>query len=295
MPHEALKKQYMDWLRYQGCSPLTLYGYANELKKLFEHFGATNVMFIGTMELQLFLTKAQKEGNRGKGLKPRSMHRLIGCLRSFFDWGRNFGYCTSNVARTIVAPKLQKTLPNFLTQDETMKYITSLSHPRDQAMAEAIYGSGLRISEACSLNVSDVGPDSTVVRIFGKGGKERIVPFGSYARQALLRYLVWRRQKLGKLGKEGEAALFVSKNGTRITQRAVRRIFVDHGVTAGFSKKTKPHTLRHSFATHLIQRGGRVEKLQKMLGHSNLRTTMGYVDVADNDVMDDYEKHHPRA
>jgi len=227
-----------------------------------------------------------------KNLGSRSIGRKLSALRSFFKFLTREGYLKANPISSVSSPKQEKHLPMFLTEDEVRNLIEAAKvnderGMRDRAILETFYSSGMRISELAGLNIEDVDFISGVAKVMGKGRKERLVPMGDTAISAIRAYL--------KSRKKSAEALFLNKNGRRITDRGIRgivdkyihRVSVKHGIS--------PHTLRHSFATHLLNRGADLRSVQELLGHANLSTTQIYTHLTTERLKNIYDKAHPRA
>jgi integrase/recombinase XerC len=201
----------------------------------------------------------------------------------------------------VQAPKAEQYLPTFLPVEEMfslldLKFADDAAGIRDRAMLELFYSSGMRVSELTGLNLGDIDFGQGLVKVRGKGKKERIVPVGEKALRSVQDYLVRRSEFLQKQGlTEGAPPLFLSRNGTRILQRSVARIVDRYALQSGISKKVSPHTLRHSFATHLLDAGADLRAIQELLGHANLSTTQKYTSVSVAKLMEIYDKAHPKA
>lgn len=206
-----------------------------------------------------------------------------------------------NQAKLVPSPKIPQSLPRFLTVDDTFKLVErpegiGLLPVRDRAVLELLYSSGLRVSEVAGLDVDDLNMKEQLVKVKGKGRKERMVPVGDKARDALKAYLIERalfRRRRGAL--PSEAPLFVNRRGTRLTDRQVRRIVVKYGGEIGIHGRIGPHILRHTFATHLLQGGADLRVIQELLGHSSLSTTQKYTHVDLGHLIDVYDRAHPLA
>jgi tyrosine recombinase XerC len=227
-----------------------------------------------------------------KSLGARSVARHLSTLRSFFKFLTREGYLKTNPILSLLSPKLDKHLPSFLTEEEVLRLIES-SLPkdemglRDRAILETIYSTGIRVSELVGLNLEDVDFIGCIIKVMGKGKKERIVPIGDKAVGAIRDYLD-SREKSG-------LAVFLNKRGGRITDRGVRNIVKKYIAIAGIKKGVSPHTLRHSFATHLLNRGADLRSVQELLGHANLSTTQIYTHLTTEKLKGVYDKAHPRA
>lgn len=231
-----------------------------------------------------------------KGYSKSTISRKLACLRSFFKFLTRENIIANNPAVGIATPKREKKLPSFLEIQEIENLLdatagASLSSKRDKALLETLYSSGIRVSELVGLNVEDTDVLGGVLRIRGKGKKERMVPIGRKAQEAIREYLEKRGNDYGKAG----GALFFNKNSTRLTDRSVRRILIKYARKASLHKDVSPHTLRHSFATHLLDRGADLRSVQELLGHESLSTTQIYTHVTTKRLKEVYEKVHPRA
>ncbi len=227
--------------------------------------------------------------------------RKIAALRTFFNYLMREGKVRVNPAEMVQAPKAEKYLPTFLPVEE-MFALLNLTYPddaagiRDRAMLELFYSSGVRVSELTGLNLGDIDVQQGLVKVRGKGKKERIVPVGGQALRSLQDYLEKRSEWTRQAGGAGEdPPLFLSRNGCRITPRSVARILDQYVLQSGINKKVSPHTLRHSFATHLLDAGADLRSIQEMLGHENLSTTQKYTSVSVAKLMEIYDKAHPKA
>lgn len=226
-----------------------------------------------------------------------SIARKLSCLRSFFKYFVKKGLLTQNPAKVIHSPKVPKKLPKYLNVDEVnammaANFSEKKFGKRDRAMLEFLYSSGLRVSELVSLDIDHVDLEAGLVRVIGKGNKERIVPVGEKALAALREYLGERRH-LGLVRETN--SLFLNKNGTRLSVRSVQRLIVELTGRIGLNKEVTPHTLRHSFATHLLGAGADLRSIQELLGHESLSTTQKYTHVSIEELAKVYDKAHPRS
>ncbi|MCX5750794.1 MAG: tyrosine recombinase XerC [Candidatus Saganbacteria bacterium] len=240
-----------------------------------------------------FLIKMEKDG-----YAKRSIARKISTFRSFFKYLINQGLVTKNWWGIISLPKLASRLPNFLYLEEMTKMLMApdLNTPlglRDRAILEILYASGIRVSELVSLKKGEIDEGSGEIRVFGKGSKERIVLIGSHAKHALREYLGKGRPQI--LGKTKTDALFVGYRGTPLTTRSVERLLQKYAKQAGINKKVTPHTLRHTFATHMLDGGADLRVVQELLGHASLSTTQVYTHVTPQHLKKIYKESHPRS
>jgi integrase/recombinase XerC len=228
-----------------------------------------------------------------------SISRRLATLRSFYRFCQRQGYTDKNPAKPLRNPRKQRSLPHFLSTDEVAKLISSPDTDtpmgkRDQAIFETIYSAGLRVSELVGINDGDLHLDEGLIRVRGKGRKERFAPMGSFAIRAIDSWL--NARVLAKdAPKKASAPVFVNRFGRRITTRSIGRILEKHIKLVGLDSRTSPHTLRHSFATHLLDSGAEIRSVQELLGHKSLVTTQIYTHLTTAKLKDVYEKAHPLA
>lgn len=237
--------------------------------------------------------------------KRSTLARVLASLRAFFSFLVGEGIIRSNPALAISYPKLERRLPSHLSVDEVFQLIDACHDPRDRAILEVLYGSGLRVSELVGLNLCDLDLELGMIKVLGKGGKERVVPLGRKGVEAVRRYLDFRssllavgdslsKQQIAKSKPQDSEALFLNLRGGRLTARSVGRILRRYGITALMGRRLFPHALRHSFATHLLDQGADLRFIQELLGHSSLSTTQKYTHVSIGRLMEVYDKAHPR-
>ncbi len=224
-----------------------------------------------------------------------SVSRKLASIRTFFEFLLREGVIKKNSAKLVPTPRGEKRLPALLTVDEVFilldrEYINNALGSRDKAMLELLYSSGLRVSELVGINLSDINLTDSLVKVLGKGGKERIVPFGSKALDAVKLYISKRKE----LKPSGDF-LFANSRGGRITSRSVARIVKRYVSMSKIPKSVSPHVLRHAFATHLLGSGADLRAIQEMLGHRSLSTTQRYTHTSIEKIMEIYDKTHPRA
>jgi len=232
---------------------------------------------------------------------PASQGRKLAALRGLFSFLRRRGLAAANPAQAVRSPHLKRKLPRFVTVDEAARLVEDggdlgPAQLRDTAVAEILYGSGLRVSEVVALDIVGVDLGDRLIRVAGKGGKERIVPLGSKAAQALEAYLPRRTEVVTTPGHAPHAtALFLNRGGARMSARAVQRMTHRRGLETGARESVNPHALRHSCATHLLDAGADLRVIQELLGHSSLSTTQRYTHVCIDGLMAVYDKAHPLA
>ncbi|MEW6618911.1 MAG: tyrosine recombinase XerC [bacterium] len=243
--------------------------------------------------IRQYLAYLQKENYSRK-----SMARKLASLRTYFKFLCRKGYIQTNPAKSIFTPKLTQDLPTFLYQNEIVALIELPENStalllRDRAIMETLYSTGMRVSELVGMNLLDIDETSGMVKVLGKGNKERLVPIGSYALSCIERYL-GKRIELLKKNREQEA-LFLNGKGGRLTSRGVRLIVNKYVNKMAISKHVSPHTFRHTFATHLLDAGADLRIVQELLGHASLATTQIYTHLTKERLKSVYDKAHPRA
>ncbi len=275
----------------KNYSPHTVLNYKIDLREFAAFFRDLPLEKLKYIHFRKFLAHL-----RQKNHKPRTLARKLSVLRSFFRFLQREGHIKENPAVLLVTPKLDKTLPKFLSENEVVELIEAPSESkvfgkRDRAIMETLYSSGLRVSELAGLNVSSVDVISNLVKVMGKGKKERLVPIGDKAVERIEDY----RDSCKCKPHRDRKALFLNKNGTRLTDRGIRNILNKHIATTSVRMNVSPHVLRHSFATHLLDRGADLRSVQELLGHTSISTTQIYTHVTTDRLKKVYEKAHPRA
>ena len=292
---EELLQTYIEYLSVEkGLSQNTLLSYARDIQKLFEFFEGQGID--GTKIEEKDLIKFVHAQSR-VGLSARSLARLISSLKSYYSFLLLEGVLSTNPTANLSAPKIWFSLPNFLTVKEVEQLLEQPDENdargcRDRAMLELLYATGLRVSELVALKIKDVNLESGFLICLGKGGKERIVPLGNSASQAVRKYLSDARFKLWK--KESDS-LFLTSRGKAFTRQGFWKMLKQYGQQAGLDQKVSPHILRHTFATHLLERGADLRSVQLMLGHSQITTTQIYTHVTRRHLRQVYDRFHPRA
>ncbi len=241
-----------------------------------------------------FLLHLQKNGKA-----PATISRRLAALKTFYRFMHNENIVSSDPTVNLESPRLSQRLPQVLTFEEVEILLSQpqIAEPaglRDKAMLELLYATGIRVTELVSLNIGDVNLEMGFVRCLGKGSKERIVPLGSVAGQAVKEYLERGRVKLVKGTKE-ERALFVNQHGRRLTRQGFWKIIKKYARQGKIAKPITPHTLRHSFATHLLENGADLRSVQEMLGHADITTTQIYTHLTKSRIKEVYSQTHPRA
>lgn len=278
----------------KNASVHTIKNYRVDLREFFSFLGqesAPDISSVNYLSVRRFLAFL-KENHYLKS----SISRKLACLKSFFKYLAREHVLETNPAGGISSPKRDKKLPSFLDEKEMERLLESIHGDswkikRDRAMMETLYSAGVRVSELVGLNVEDVDLLSGLVKVRGKGKKERLVPLGSYAANAVKHYL----ESLPPDLMSGHQPLFLNRGRTRLTDRSVRRIILKYAKRAALKKGISPHTLRHTFATHLLDRGADLRSVQELLGHAHLSTTQIYTHVTSKRLKEAYQEAHPRA
>jgi len=268
----------------------TLVNYRYDLEEFNRFWQQEDIEKIDYIVLRRYLASLKE-----KHLKSRSVARRLSSLRSFFKFLTREGFLKTNPMLSLSSPKLDKHLPQFLTEEEVVRLIDAvvltgsddLLRLRNKALLEVFYSTGMRISEVAGLNQEDVDFVSSTVKVRGKGKKERLVPIGEQALRVLRSYLDVRARN--------DQAIFLNKNSRRITPRGIRGIVSKYLRLASIKDGVSVHTLRHSFATHLLNRGADLRSVQELLGHADLSTTQIYTHLTTERLKSVYDKAHPRA
>ncbi len=246
------------------------------------------------------VVRAYLAGLYGRNV-PASIAAKLAALRGFFSHLKKMGLVSSSPAAAVRTPKVKRKLPGFVSVDEASRladidWDDSPAGARDKAMVEVLYGSGLRVSELCSLDLDSIDLDSRSVRVRGKGGKERLVPLGRKAVEALESHLRQRGAVVVVKNKIAHPeALFLNRSGGRLSVRSVQRMVARRGIQLATRETVHPHALRHSCATHMLDGGADLRVIQELLGHASLSTTQRYTHVSIDGLMEVYDKAHPKA
>ncbi|MYB88670.1 MAG: site-specific tyrosine recombinase XerD [Proteobacteria bacterium] len=283
------------WVEH-GLSENTLRAYRNDLLGLSRWLSrtATGITEAHREHVLDYLSYRVQQGSR-----PRSSARLLSSIRRFYRYLVRQGTLQKDPSAEIEFPKLGRALPGTLTKEEVEKLLdapdTRTAHGvRDRAMLEVLYACGLRVSELVALTLYQVNLNQGVIRVLGKGSKERLIPFGEQAGEWITEFVRGARAELLKSGRQCDA-LFVTNRGGPMTRQAFWHLVRRHAKKAGISKHLSPHTLRHAFATHLLNHGADLRVVQMLLGHSDLSTTQIYTHVAQARLQELHRKHHPRG
>ncbi len=290
---------FLQYLKVERqMSPHTLRNYRLDLTQFLEfcsqHRQDLPLEKVTYQDLRAFLATALKKNRK------TTVARKLSTLRTFFKYLQRLGVMSQNPAKLAPSPKLEKVLPNYLSVDEAFHLLgepqgDDFGVCRDKAILEVFYGGGLRLAELAGLNLGDVDLGSGVLRVWGKGSKERLAFLGEPAQGALTSYLPRRQRFMAQQGTGDETALFINSRGRRLSTRGVARVVAKWVRLAGLSPGLTPHGLRHSFATHLLEGRADLRAVQELLGHASISTTGRYLHLNLDYLMEEYDKAHPRS
>lgn len=280
----------------KGASQNTIEAYSNDVRKLTQYLSDEKIndwREVDTYAVREYLALMQAEQ-----ITNTTRARNVAALKSFFRFLYMEKYTESNLGELLDVPRKEKVLPKYLTMEEVERLleapdITTPNGCRDKAMLELLYASGLRVSELITLRLNDISFEMAYVRCFGKGSKERIIPLGSYALDALEHYIEVCRTKVANNWQTD--TLFLNKNGKGLTRQGFWKLIKKYGREAAITADITPHVLRHSFATHLLSGGADLRAIQEMLGHADIATTQIYTHLLGEQMLDVYNAAHPRA
>ncbi len=280
----------------KGSSLHTIEAYSNDVRKLVQYLNDEDVTSWKQVEgyhIRGYLAHMRKEQ-----VTNTTRARNVAALKSFFRFLYLEKYTADNLGELLDTPRKEKVLPKYLTVEEVERLLqapdsSTAKGCRDKAMLELLYASGMRVSELISLRVSDVSFEMACVRCFGKGAKERVIPLGQYALQALTKYIQVCRPRVANNWQTD--LLFLNKTGKGLTRQGFWKIIKKYGQEAGITADLTPHVLRHSFATHLLSNGADLRAIQEMLGHADIATTQIYTHLLGDQMLDVYQSAHPRA
>lgn len=292
--------RFLRYLRVErNAAELTLKSYREDMLALEEYLrdargGEPDASAISTLDLRGYVAAMHEAG-----YAKSSISRRLASLRSFFRFAQREGHVAANPAKPLRNPRPERILPHCLTTDEIQRLLEAPSCRRalglrDRAILETMYSAGLRVGELVALRDQDIDLEAGLARVKGKGRKERLAHLGSYALKALQQWLAVR-QLADPDSSKGSAPVFTNRFGRRLTTRSVGRMLEKLLAETGLDKRTTPHTLRHSFATHLLDRGADIRSVQELLGHKSLVTTQIYTHVSTAGLRAAYERAHPRA
>jgi integrase/recombinase XerC len=291
MDTDNLASKIANFIEYlqkeKNYSGHTIRAYRNDVKGFIDLLNDKNIKEVDSNVVSYYVAYLLRYG-----LDSTTVARKLSSLKSFFKILKKLGFIKDNPADMIKTPKRKKHLPGFLTYEQIEDGF-KIEDPRDSAILELLYSCGLRASELTGLNVVDIDFGQEEVRVMGKGGKERILPIGRTAREAIRKYLTCRKVPEGS--GPGKTPLFLNYRGERLTTRSLQRIVRKHLMKVARASGTNPHILRHSFATHLLEQGADLRAVQELLGHASLSTVQIYTHLTMKRLKDIYTKAHPRA
>jgi integrase/recombinase XerC len=293
------EEAFISYLRYErNMSPETIRAYEKDLYQFMRFFRNRDGVKkspaeINSLEIREFLANL-----REKNYQKTTIVRKLATIRSFYKFLLKKNYVQGNPLTEIPTPKVEKKLPRFLGVEEVEKLLNApkgdaFQSVRDRSILETLYSTGLRVSELTGLNIQDVDLSAEIIKANGKGSRERVVPVGSFALKAIKHYIELREKLLSPGAKQTDA-LFLNRFGERLSSRSIRKILDKYIRMTGLDERTSPHTLRHSFATHLLNRGANLRIVQELLGHKHLSTTQIYTHVTTNNLKQVVEEAHPR-
>jgi len=293
-------ERYEDYLRFdRGLSPATARAYTSDLRQLITFLEDADVEDPESIESSHLREFVYALKNRGQA--PASIRRKISAVRGYFGFLHAESVIEADPAELLEGPKAGRKLPLVLTRTEIERLIAAPAGEgplamRDRALLELMYATGVRISELVTLRLRDLDVDERLIRVRGKGSKERIVPFGNAALHALTRYLTDARPDLATVARgRGDGSVFLSRRGRGLSRKGAWEIVRRHVKAAGIQRRVTPHTLRHTFATHLIQGGADIAAVQEMLGHADISTTQIYTHLDRSYLSEVHQRYHPRA
>lgn len=289
------RKTVLEWiglLDARNYSPATLRTYTDSLMSLGQHFSRTNT---GLKTFSYVKAIRWISDMRSEGFQPATIRGRLATARSFYQWLTRLEKVSSNPLIDLEKIKIPVPLPKHLQEWEVKKLLSGASKPRDKALLEILYASGCRVSELLGLNIADIDFRRRIARCIGKGRKERVLYLNSHATKAIGRYLPVRSRTLHDTKRLDEQALFVNLRGQRLRKSCVEIMVRLLGQNLGLKRGVSPHVLRHSFATHLLNRGADITVLQQLLGHATLSATQRYLHVATTRIRTAYRRAHPRS
>lgn len=280
----------------KGASKNTIEAYSNDVRKLTQYLSDEKIN--NWREVDSYMIRGYLAFMQAEQITNTTRARNVAALKSFFRFLYVEKYTKNNLGELLDVPRKEKVLPKYLTMEEVERLleapdITTPNGCRDKAMLELLYASGLRVSELITLRLNDISFEMAYVRCFGKGSKERIIPLGSYALDALAHYIEVCRPKVANNWQTD--TLFLNKNGKGLTRQGFWKLIKKYGREAAITADITPHVLRHSFATHLLSGGADLRAIQEMLGHADIATTQIYTHLLGEQMLDVYNAAHPRA
>ena len=290
-------QDYLTMLRVErNLSPRTLEAYQRDLKHYLSFIVDKDIISLSNIS-QMHIREYIRSLNE-KGLAASSIARIFSSIRSYHKFLSAENFVNENPTLILTSPKAPKKLPHVLMEEEISAIINAVVETfqyakRDKAIIEMLYSCGLRVSELCALSLNNLYLNDDMIRIMGKGSKERLLPVGGRAKIFLNDYLIHCRPGIQK--DKGSSSVFLSRNGNPLTRAMINNILRKWSQVAGISKSVSPHTLRHSFATHLLEGGADLRFVQALLGHSDISTTQIYTHLDKHHLKEVYQTHHPRS
>ena len=290
-------QDYLTMLRVErNLSPRTLEAYQRDLKHYLSFIVDKDIISLSNIS-QMHIREYIRSLNE-KGLAASSIARIFSSIRSYHKFLSAENFVNENPTLILTSPKAHKKLPHVLMEEEISAIINAVVETfqyakRDKAIIEMLYSCGLRVSELCALSLNNLYLNDDMIRIMGKGSKERLLPVGGRAKNFLNDYLIHCRPGIQK--DKGSSSVFLSRNGNPLTRAMINNILRKWSQVAGISKSVSPHTLRHSFATHLLEGGADLRFVQALLGHSDISTTQIYTHLDKHHLKEVYQTHHPRS
>ncbi len=284
--------RFIDYLENQkNYSKNTSKSYEIDIKQFINFLKEEKIANFEDVEYEDFIKFIGKLKN--SGFKEKSIGRKLASIKSFYKFLLSRKYISKNPSLLIQSPKIPERLPNFLTYDEVLKILqippkNNWQYLRDKTILELLYSTGIRVGEIANLKIEDINFVDEVIKVKGKGKKERIIPIGKPALNCLIEYIEKRPNKKEKF-------LFLNKYGKKLTERSIERIVKKYSLISGINRKVTPHTLRHTFATHLLDRGADLRIVQELLGHERITTTQIYTHLTIEKLKQLYNKFHPRS
>ena len=291
-----LKESIEDFLRYllidKNYSNNTIESYKEDLLKFSEFFKSKNITDIDIDDLKRYVKYLNDQE-----LNELSISRNISCIKSFYKYLNIEKIIDNNPSDSLFLPKVSKKLPNTLSEEEVDLLLdiklTDMYSYRNKAMLEVLYATGLRVSELVNLKMENIDFESDIIRTYGKGNKERVIPIGEYAKTYLEKYLNEYRYQMLKHG--NNEYVFLNNHGKNMTRQGFFKIIKQIASDAGINKEISPHVLRHSFASHLLKHGADLRTIQELLGHSNVSTTQIYTHISNEELKENYKNYHPHG
>ncbi len=293
-------EDFLTWLDVErGYSSHTISAYTRDLEELARNIGAElHIKDIDTNRVRSHIYALHRRN------KSATIARKLSSLRSFFKFLQRRSLVKENPVSSLAMPKQDRTMPVFLSVDEVFALLAVPGEEdafpeRDRAILECLYSTGIRVSELAGLDIQDVDLKTELVRVLGKGNKERIVPMGSVANEVMQTYLPARQNIISACSRRGKEAstkaFFLNNRGGRLTTRSIERLVQSYAIRAGIVVRVTPHALRHSFATHMLEMGADLRSVQELLGHASLSTTQKYTHLNIDHLMEVYDRAHPMA